>query len=54
MAAKPAPHEAVALSPRYRQTPGTASRRRHAYANVIAGCFAWFQPITLRTSCVCS
>jgi hypothetical protein len=34
---KPMPHGAVTLSPRDRQSCGTAYRRRHADANVIAG-----------------
>jgi hypothetical protein len=34
-----------------RPNSGTASRRRHADANVIAGCPPWFQPITSRTNC---
>ena len=46
-----ADHGAVTLSPCDRQSSGTASRRRHADANVIAGCPPWFQPITSRKNC---
>jgi hypothetical protein len=35
---KAVPHGAVTLSPSDRQSSGTASGRRHADANVIAGC----------------
>lgn len=51
MAPKPVPHGAVTLSPRDRQSYGTAYRGRHADANVIAGCSTWFQPITSRKNC---
>ena len=39
---KPIPHKAVTLSRLDRQSSATASRRRHADANVIAGCSTWF------------